>query len=342
MNSIKSLSLSKYRIIIFFTSFIFLSIVPLIQGHVPISGGDNENLEEAIIITNPTKSWAIYSILEEAGVPQYFGFEIDKGDQIYFSLLKSTRSEDKDFLPSAILMGEHIVSNDIVPEYIDKPNEYNAILIQGSQTETATYESFGPGSYYGLGELSLSAPESGIYYIAVFEPSTGGHYSLAIGRTETFSLDEWILNPINMIDVYQWGGQNIIMIFAPLIFTVAIGSIIIFLRMKESSVSLNYLRYIGLIGGLIFIGTGVSLIYQMIYSILQSSIGVEIVLTIMFALAPLLIGLLVTRTFLRTIDLKGKTRMYLIIYGLIGLFTWSGIIIAPIITIILALIPMKS
>jgi hypothetical protein len=322
--------------------FLYILVIPMIHGHVPIKSGNNENIEGSTVIDNPTKSWAVYSELEREGIVQYFKFEINKGEEIYFSLLKSTRPEDKDFLPSAILMGQNIVSSGQVPEYIEIPSEYSAILIEGKQPREATYEAFGPGSYFSLGELNLNTPESGVYYIAVFEPSRSGHYSLAIGRTETFSLDEWILNPINIIDVYQWGGQNITIIFAPLIISVTIGLIIILFKKDVLGVKLNYFRFLGIFAGLVYIGTGVSLIFQMIFNILRSTAGVEIILTILFALAPILIGVQVTRQFLKNYELNNQKRIYLIIYGLFGIFTWAGIIIAPIITIILSFLPKRS
>lgn len=166
--------------------------MPSVSGHSPLISGDTGILDEAMFIPDPTKSWAIYGELHEGREMQYYRFEIRTGQNIYISLMKPTNPKYKEFMPGFVLMGPGLNNSGNNPDYVDKPALANAVVVLGVQPEEATYEPFAPSSFYKLAELNISAPESGTYYIAVFEPLQGGHYSLAIGQSEAFSIIEWI------------------------------------------------------------------------------------------------------------------------------------------------------
>ena len=95
----------------FVFAFIFLTlvshtiIVSETLAHAPLGPGDNESLETATEIIDPTKSWAIYAKLHEGGEAQYYRFNATAGQRIHIMLYKSTRPEDTDFLPGFVLMG---------------------------------------------------------------------------------------------------------------------------------------------------------------------------------------------------------------------------------------------
>jgi len=44
-----------------------------------------------------------------------------------------------------------------------------------------------------------------------------GKYGIAIGYKEEFTLSEWLLIPIDVINIHQWEGQSLILILMPLL-----------------------------------------------------------------------------------------------------------------------------
>jgi hypothetical protein len=278
-------------------------------------------------IPDPTKSWAIYGELHEGKEAHYYRFEIVKGEKIYISLMKPTDPENKEFMPGFVLMGPGLIERGTISDYIEQPPVSNAIILVGKQPSEATYEPFTPSSFFQLAELDIPAPESGRYYIAVYEPTRGGHYSLAVGKREVFSLTEWILIPMSLISIYQWEGQSLFMIFSPIVvvFTIAVG-----IWWKKRGIPLSLFELGGLTAGLLFLGTGFVFLSQMVISVSQTPLAPEIVITIILAIIPILLGIAVIRIILKNrekVDLR--KRAYLAILGIIAFFVWAGFLIGP-------------
>jgi hypothetical protein len=59
-----------------------LLAVPIVQAHSPTVAGDNESVATATVISDPTKSWAVYAELHEGGEAQYYKFDISAGQTI--------------------------------------------------------------------------------------------------------------------------------------------------------------------------------------------------------------------------------------------------------------------
>jgi hypothetical protein len=318
-------------------------ILPNVLAHVPIIPRGNESLATATVIPDPTKSWAIYGELHSGGEVQYYRFNIDRGQRIYVSMMKSTSSEDESFLPSLALFGTGLRSNGSIPQFVQKPENSNVIALEGKQPSQADYEGFSPGSFYSLGALDLNAPASGTYYIAVYDPARGGHYSLAVGERESFTLTEWILSPLNFITIYQWEGESLLWIFAPLAVTIAIGLLLIFWRSRSGRPTSEARRLVGTLAGLMFIGTGMIVLSQMTFALTHTPIATDVVITVVFATIPILLGIATIRVVSRSREKFGlRTRLTLIILGLLSLFAWAGIIIGPVLAIAAGLIPASK
>jgi hypothetical protein len=45
--------------------------IPSVSGHSPLISGDTDKLDEAMLIPDPTKSWAIYGELHERVSPRF-------------------------------------------------------------------------------------------------------------------------------------------------------------------------------------------------------------------------------------------------------------------------------
>ncbi|MDH5483454.1 MAG: hypothetical protein OEY22_11360 [Candidatus Bathyarchaeota archaeon] len=309
-------------------------------AHSPLIPGSNESLETAMVIYDPGKSWAIYSELHEGEESQYYSFNIGQGERIYITLLKSTASGDRNFLPSLVLMGPNVTNQGVVPSYVEIPENSGSFLVNGTQPSEATYEPFSPSSFYSLAEIDMNAPSSGNYYIAVFEPSHGGHYGLAVGYIEEYTLEEWILIPYSLISVYQWQGQSPFVIYAPMAITIAVGLGFIVWRRSRLKVPQTLFAWIGALAALSFLGTSVTTVFQMFIALTYAPFVPEVGITVLLALIPLLLGLAAIRLSLRSGEkVVVRKRIYLGAIGVIALFMWAGLFFGPALAIIGSLIP---
>ena len=323
------------------SGLLLLSVaVSFALAHAPLGTGDNESLETAAFIPDPVKSWAIYAALHEGGEAQYYRFAIAAGETIHVMLFKSLRLEESDFLPGFVLMGPGISDQGTVPDYVERPTGSNAFVVAGNQPAQGTYEPFSPGTFYALGELEIEAPGSGTYYIAVFEPDLGGHYGLAVGDVESYGLAEWILIPFSLLGVYQWEGQGLALVLAPMVATVAVGAVLVGWRLKQQGTLGSVSSWLGALAGLLFIGSGAITLFQLVYSIRLTAVGSEAVVTLVFALIPIVLGVAALVLSLRGAEQhSARTRISLVILGAIALFMWAGLVLGPMLAIIAGIIP---
>jgi len=333
-----------------FLGIIFLLLVlpwflltPAVLAHAPLTPGDNESLATAVFIPDPTKSWAMYAELHEGGEAQYYSFNITEGERIHVMLFKSPAPEDREFVPSFVLMGPDINGQGDIPDYVETPVGSDTLVAEGEQPAQASYEPFSPSSFYSLADVALDAPSSGTYYIAVYEPFRGGRYGLAIGDREEYSLSEWILIPLNLISVYQWEGQSLIVIFAPLVATLVIGLGLILWLLRNRWTTQTILDWTGILAGLLFLGTGVMILFQMALTLTQTPLVPEIGVTLMLALIPLLLGIGMLRLVLKSLGkVNIRKRAYLAILGLLALFAWAGLLVGPALAIVASVLPTRT
>jgi hypothetical protein len=321
-----------------------LSLAPSVLGHAPLGTGDNEKISTATVIPDPTKSWALYSALNSDGDPQYYTFNVTPGQRIHVMLLKSMSSTEKMFLPMFVILGPQIQKQGTPIEKVTIPPEDSWQVIS-SQHPAATYEPFSPSSFYALSETAFNAPASGQYYVVVYENSTsptGGHYGLAIGDRESYTLDEWVLLPLNLLSIYQWEGQSLVGIIAPMIAIVIIGMILVAWRLRIKCQIGNPFSWVGALAGLVLIGSGADTLLQMIIALFATKVAAEALVTLIFAILPIALGLLALRLSLLNqgkIGIRG--RAYLVIIGVASLFLWAGIFIGPILAVTTAIMPTK-
>ena len=320
-----------YRIV--FLGLLLLLSFPLVSAHVPIAPADGDTLETAIEINNPTKSWVIYSELHEAQHAQYFTFEMNEGDRIRL-ILSIPIYETHSFYPVLVLMGPGIADQGTPPTYIEHPEDAG-IAVYEETGRHADYEGFTPTSFYKLIDIDTEAPETGRYYVAVFEPEDIGGISLAVGYRETFTLQEWILVPISVITIHQWNGQSLLMIFLPFAVVLAIGILLYYRKSRDAVTQRSGILLIGQIAAFLFIASGVAIFYQMIIALLNTSMNIQILITTMFGLIPILLG----RYASSLLSSHGLTSSYrgplkLLFLSVVAIFAWSGLIIGPILLFI--------
>jgi hypothetical protein len=99
-------------------AFLMLSSATL--AHVPLIAEGNENLSSAVYISDPGKSWAIYGFLE-SNATEYYRFDLQKGERIYLSLIKSANPAEKGFTPGVAFIGPGIKTEGKMPDRILLP-----------------------------------------------------------------------------------------------------------------------------------------------------------------------------------------------------------------------------
>ena len=308
------------------------------QAHVPITIGDNEALETAMHIPDPLKSWVIYSDLRDGGVANYFKFDMEQGQRLRLSLFTPRESS---FTPGLVIMGPDIEPQGTVPSFIEVPEGLAARVVAGTQPETASYEPFTPSSLYELVDVDTTVNASGTYYVAVYEPSQGGWYGLAVGYREEFELDEWLRVPLDVITIHQWEGQSLIFILAPMLGIVALGFVLLFgERKKGVPVLQSPVSWLGSFVSFLYIGSGATIVAQMGIALTVASVTSTVIITVIFALLPIIAGIAMLRIAMQARGkIEIKSRIEIAILGIVGLFIWAGLLVGPVLAIVVSLLP---
>lgn len=316
--------------------------IPTATAHAPLGAGSNESLATATRVIDPTKSWAVYADLHEGGEAQYYVFDITQGQRIHVSLLTTAAAEDANFTPGLLLMGPGLPSQGFVPSYVEVPAAAAVLAVNGTRPSQATYEAFAPSSFLQLVDVALDAPANGTYYVAVQDPVRGGHYGLAIGDRESFTLTEWFFTPWSLLSVYEWEQQSLPVVLLPAIATAAAG-LVLLVRRHRAGKPLDVTGWTAAVAGLLFLGTGATVLSQMILSISRSSLDAFALVTLTFALIPVLLGLLTLRLVLRDSGRwTRRSRVYLAILGGGALFAWAGFVVGPVLVLAATVLPAKS
>jgi hypothetical protein len=322
---------------------VILLLVTGIQAHVPLIGGDNEALETATYIDDPLKSWAIYGELRDAAVVNYYRFDMEQGQRLRLMLFTP---EEELFTPGLVIMGPRIEPQGTVPSIVTVPQGAGAMVVEGKRPERASYEPFTPASQFELVDIDLNVLASGTYYVAVYEPLQGGPYGLALGYKEEFSLVEWIRVPLDVIRIHQWEGQSLAFILAPLLAVLACGfSLLFWQRKKGASVPQNTFGWIGSFISFLYLGSGAIMFTQMAIALTRTTLSPAVIVTIIFALLPVIAGVIMVRVALSVQGkIETKARLKIAILGILGLFIWAGLVIGPVIAVVASLLlyPQKN
>ena len=310
-----------------------IMLLTVTQAHVPITTGANEAIETATHIQDPLKSWAVYAELRDGGMANYFEFEMEQGQRMRLSLFTPREST---FTPGLVIMGPGIEPKGTVPAFVIVPEGLDARVIEGQRPDQGSYEPFTPSALYELADLDTTVTATGTYYVAVYEPTNGGRYGLAVGYREEFSLVEWIRVPLGVIGVHRWEGQVLAVILAPLFAIVFIGFAL--LSRQRRTVSLP--GWLGCLAGLLYIGSGAITLTQMGVALSLVPMTAAVVVTLFFALIPIIVGMLLLRIVLRVHALPAaKERVAIAILGLIGFFIWAGLVVGPLLALLTSILP---
>ena len=309
-------------------------LVSPVLAHTPLEPGDNEELEAATVVSDPTKSWAVYAELHEEGEAQYYRLDLKEGERLKVMLYIPIA--EKGFKPNLIIMGSGISSQDTVPEYVEVPDGAGVVLVEAEEDAVPGYEPFTPSSYYYLADFDLEISVPGEYFIAVYEPDRGGRYGLAIGYREEFGVDEWLLIPLDVIAIHQWEGQPLALILAPIAVTLAAGLLVIAWLKRDLFRRFGF--WLAALAGLLYIGSGFMTFVQMFIALSSTTLDPSAVLTMVFAVLPILLGIGILKLG-ATDRMTKKTRSLIALFGLSGLIVWAGVLIGPVLAFLASILP---
>jgi hypothetical protein len=310
-------------------------IILPVDAHVPISADNNNNLNTALSVEKPTKSYAIYGHLHDAGDVGYYQFSLNAGDQLKLSLM--TTGFDAPVPDMVVMSPGNSGPIDGLPQNVDVPPGYNAEVIKGQKPVTAEYEPFSPAAVFNVASYSKNITQPGTYYVAVISPADETQYSIAVGYLEEFSLEEWVLVPINLINTHLWEGQSIIAILTPFLAIFILGLILIARRDNKIKKPLSF--WLATIAGLCYLGGASIVLVQMVRVLRVTGPSAGVIITVIFTMIPILLGIWALRIARSPSPQSKKDQLSLGIIGLLGLLFWAGLIIGPVVAFIAALVP---
>ena len=320
--------------------FIILMVITLpVDAHVPISADNNNDLTTALSMEKPTKSYAIYGHLHDAGDVGYYKFSLNTGDRLTLSLM--TTGFDAP-VPDIIVMSPGTSGNiEGLSLPVTVPLGYNAEVIKGQKPHKAEYEPFSPAAIFRVASYSKNITMPGTYYVSVISLAEDTQYSIAVGYLEEFSLFEWVIVPINLINTHLWEGQSIIAILTPFLAIFILGLILIARRERDNKIKKPLSFWLATIAGLCYLGGASIVLVQMVRVLRVTGPSAGVIITLIFALIPILLGIWALRIARSPSPQSKKDRVSLKIIGLLGLLFWAGLIFGPVIAFIAALVPER-
>ena len=328
-----------------------LVLLPAITAlaHSPLFPKGNHSPSTAYQINDPAKSWAIYTALEHEDSSDYYQFTLSKDEKIQVSLIVSTSPSKSEFVPSFAVLVPGLTQEDSLPTYVEVPDGYGIILVEGTDPGQATYEAFSPSWFYEVGKLTTNAPVDGTYYVVVFNHTyadvihnhihEAANYGIVIGYIEQFTLLELILVPYSVQEIYIWEGQSQFIVLLPIILVLIVGGIILYWRSRRGMAPRGVSKWLAAFAGLAFLGTAANTINQMLLAFIATGITGEAIITLVIVIISIILALF---TFMYTVRgmpaLTLWRRLVLIAIGVVALFTWSGLYLGPALVISAALV----
>ncbi len=308
-------------------------------AHIPIVPDDGTSLATATEIIDPWRSWFYYTELS-SGEAQYYKFDVSAGERIRFMLNVPIPEGVRGFTPTFILMGPGITNIGAPDPSIEIPSGAGVMVIEPSSLEPE-YEGFTPLSQYLIVALNMSASETGTYYIAIYDDTSGGRYALVSGYVEAYDLVSWITVPLDVLILLQWTGQNLFFILLPTFVPLFLGLIFLFFRHRTVFTRDRLPGFFGTLGGLMFVGSALSFCAQMVYALSQAPANWTVIPSLIFISLPLVLGIITLRiVHNESYGSKRTNLLALILLSLIAPFVWAGLYIGPILVIASGLIPL--
>ncbi len=203
-------------------------------------------------------------------------------------------------------------------------------MIPGTKPDHPEYEPFTPAANYQWLKAEYIAEVPGTYYIAMVNKGTNaGNYGLALGFREEFTLAEWIMIPLSIGNVRVWEGSSQAFVVGFPVFIVLIGMVYLF-RFKKEPLPLHPETLAGSAGGLLYLAGSGFMLVQALMALMKTGFAGSFLVTAIFILIPLVMGVLILRYMMRPVKYRGAK---LILLGVLGVVVWGGYVVGPVLVI---------
>lgn len=308
-----------------------------VNAHVPTSAAGNYDISTAFPVEKPIKSSVIYGNLHKAGEVAYYQMEMNPGDHLVLSLMTPGYNAS---VPEMIVMSPGTSSSlEGLPKPVTIPQGYGTEFIKGQPAQNAEYEPFSPAAVFEVASYTKEITVPGIYYLAVLSPADDTPYSIAVGYVEEFTPSEWVLVPISRISTHLWEGQSILEILTPFLAVVIFGFVVIRRREKRKDSHLTFDCWFATIAGLCYLGGAAVTLVQMTRAIAVTGFFQSVVITLAFAIIPMVLGIWALRIGRTSSKRTMQERICLVLIAILGLAFWAGLIIGPVLAIGAAVLP---
>jgi hypothetical protein len=207
-------------------------------GHVPVfSDGSADSPEAAIAVEDVTVSRVVYHEVTDGAKQLWVTFEGQSGVQVPLQLGVPVIDRLSEFRPALAVLGPGLPPVDL-PFAI--PPGLGGQIIQaepGEQLEVFEEHFTGTDSWI-VGELDLTLPQDGTYYLVAYVPSGAtGKLWAAMGDREVFGPDDIASLPdtINRVRAFHEVPQSALPCFVPLLGAVALTAVTLRLLHSRNS-----------------------------------------------------------------------------------------------------------
>jgi hypothetical protein len=127
-----------------------------------------------------------------------------------------------------------------------------------------------------------------------------------------------------------------------MIATVAIGVVLVAWYLLKQGRARSLFSWVGAIGGLILVGSGVNTLLQMLIANSNAFGGIQILITLMFVALPIVLGTITLRFSLGNPEKIGiLKRIAFLVIGVVALFLLAGLFIGPALAMATSIMPTR-
>ena len=143
------------------------------------------------------------------GVVDIYAFEALAGQELYSAINIPALEGLEDYGVSLAVVGPGLPAADLDQLPLTAPQGMGTRVFPSQQNEDF-FEPFTQTRYWGRQEISLNLPETGEYYLAVWNPDgLPGKYVLATGRAEVFGPLDFFRFPVWWLQVHLYYGHGL-------------------------------------------------------------------------------------------------------------------------------------
>jgi hypothetical protein len=137
-----------------------------------------------------------------------------------------------------------------------------------------------------------------------------------------------------LISIYHWEGQSLIFILMPMFLAAAVGFLQVWRRPRRTAFGSA-----ATLAGMLFLGTSATVLSQIAFNMTRAPLGSEVIISIIFAVIPAILGVIVLRISRGEAGLA--QRMVMAVIGTIALISGAGLLIGSALALAASALPSR-